>query len=134
MSLFCCSDFKPYKNIRTDYEAHFDAFLSWATGSGRQAAANVPADGFVVQFVKQRNYGPLEAKKYFKRTSSGFESTDEDFVISNNLFKKNTFKNFKCGTHDKFYELNLYTRSSDNKHHWRADVERPGSQIDALSR
>jgi hypothetical protein len=40
------------------------------------------------------------------------------------------FKNFKCVAHNKFFELNLYERDPVNRHHWRANIARPATEID----
>ena len=37
----------------------------------------------------------------------------------------NRFKNFKCNMHSRFFEVNIYEKDPVNKHHWRADVDRP---------
>src|SRR5439155_3048055 len=40
------------------------------------------------------------------------------------------YKNFKCTSHNKFFELNLYQKDSVNRHHWRANIARPAADID----
>ena len=40
------------------------------------------------------------------------------------------YKNFKCTSHNKFFELNLYQKDPVNRHHWRANVARPAADID----
>jgi len=40
------------------------------------------------------------------------------------------FKNYKCGVHDRFFEVNVYQRDPVNAHHWRANVARPAGEID----
>jgi hypothetical protein len=42
------------------------------------------------------------------------------------------YKNFKCASHNKFFELNLYEKDPINTHHWRANVARPATEIDLL--
>jgi hypothetical protein len=46
------------------------------------------------------------------------------------------YKNFKCASHNKFFELNLYQKDPVNRHHWRANIARPAADIDldAISR
>lgn len=41
-----------------------------------------------------------------------------------------SYKNYKCDGHNKFFELNLYQKDPVNKHHWRANLARPASEID----
>jgi hypothetical protein len=40
------------------------------------------------------------------------------------------YKNFKCTSHSKFFELNLYQRDPVNRHHWCANIARPAADID----
>jgi hypothetical protein len=40
------------------------------------------------------------------------------------------YKNFKCTAHNKFFELNLYQKDPVNRHHWRANIARPSTEID----
>lgn len=40
------------------------------------------------------------------------------------------YKNFRCVTHDKFFELNIYEKNPSSAHHWRADIARPAGHID----
>ena len=118
MPVFCCTSRKPYRPIRTDEEDKFRAFLQWADGIG---SYSVPGgQDYVIQAVKQINFGPVEQITYFRRSPTGFQEVDEDFVIQGNLSKTNSYKNFKCDAHNKFFEINLYGRCSVSKHHWRA--------------
>jgi hypothetical protein len=40
------------------------------------------------------------------------------------------YKNFKCDAHNKFFEVNLYQKNPINRHHWRANLARPSTDID----
>lgn len=40
------------------------------------------------------------------------------------------YKNFKCDAHNRFFEVNLYQKNPTNKHHWRAGLARPSTDID----
>lgn len=40
------------------------------------------------------------------------------------------YKNFKCDSHNKFFEFNIYQKNPLNKHHWRANIARPAGEID----
>lgn len=42
----------------------------------------------------------------------------------------NRYKNYRCGEHDKFFEVNLYQKDPVNTHHWRVNLARPGRSID----
>ncbi|KAK8088429.1 MFS multidrug transporter [Apiospora hydei] len=88
---------------------------------------------FAIQLVRQVNYGSLESKRYFAPTSaspSEFVEVAEDDLIQANFQKLNSYKNYKCGTHDRFFEVNIYQKDPINKHHWRANLARPASSID----
>lgn len=49
--------------------------------------------------------------------------------IAGRLIKRR-YKNFKCTTHNKFFEVNLYQKDPVNLHHWRLNIARPASDID----
>ncbi|KAF2109398.1 hypothetical protein BDV96DRAFT_636090 [Lophiotrema nucula] len=135
-SLFCCSDTRGYKNLKTSHESKFETFMSWAkypceSESSTDIPANL-ADGapYAIQLVRQVNYGPLESKRYFVLNDGAFVEVPEKWLIDANFQKLNTYKNFKCTAHNKFFEINVYQKDPVNKHHWRANVARPGSEID----
>eukprot|EP00741_Cyanophora_paradoxa_P001198 tig00000459_g1156.t1 len=125
--VFCCGALAPYKPQRIDHEAKFDSFMRWQKSTRRSSLAG--AD-FVIQAVKQKNFGRLLFKRYFLHEGDAFREVTERDLIQCNYAKVNTFKNFKCAPCDFFYELNLYERDPVNKHHLRADVARPASDID----
>ncbi|KAF7548431.1 hypothetical protein G7Z17_g7064 [Cylindrodendrum hubeiense] len=122
-SLFCCADIRPYR----PQEA--------SPGSGEGSKVNLidHTPPFAVQLVRQANYGPLESKRYFipvQGKESEFVEVVEDDLVQANFQKLNSYKNYKCGVHTKFFEVNLYQKDPVNKHHWRADLARPASSID----
>ncbi|KAF1911663.1 hypothetical protein BDU57DRAFT_543149 [Ampelomyces quisqualis] len=86
----------------------------------------------IIQVVKQVNFGPLESKRYFAQIKDDgeFVEVTEQWLVTANFQKLNTFKNYKCGMHKKFFEVNVYQRDPVNVHHWRADIARPASDID----
>lgn len=128
MLVFCCAATQQYRPIRTDHEGKFDRFLQWANGS--RITQQSDGQDYVIQAVRQVNFGPIEEISYFRSAPSGYDSVDEAFVIGANLKKTNSYKNYRCSVHNKFFEINLYTKSAESKHHWRADVARPASNID----
>ncbi|KAI8266680.1 hypothetical protein K4K58_009379 [Colletotrichum sp. SAR11_239] len=158
-ALLCCESLKPYKALRTDHEARFTQFMAWAKDSQPtviEETSKIDSSNrlplYAIQLVRQVNYGPLESKRYFvsfaDRTHSYVEVA-EDFLIQANFQKVNLygtslphpstvnpssrierFKNFKCDIHDRFFEINLYEKDPINKHHWRANLARPASNID----
>lgn len=124
--VFCCSSYRPYRPTRTDEENKFDTFLRWTQGRG---TSDLPdGQSYVIQAVKQ--VGPVEEVRYYRRTTDGFEGVTESFVKSRGLKKKNTYKNFRCEVHNKFFEINLYQENAFSKHTWKHNAARPASQID----
>ncbi|KAJ5793723.1 hypothetical protein N7457_000322 [Penicillium paradoxum] len=141
-SIFCCSSPYPYRPTHLAHEAKFDPFIAWAKRSESSLSSksasffrdpdNLPA--YAVQFVRQVNFGAIEAKRYFIPSPGGsglgfIEINEQDLIIGN-FQKLNSYKNFKCTTHNKFFEVNLYQKDPVNKHHWRLNIARPGTEID----
>lgn len=94
MSLFCCDAIKPYKPQRIDHEAKFREFLACATLNDTSQSTNPAEDlanaDYVVQLVRQVNYGPLESKRYFAHTPLGYKEVSEKDLINANFKKLNT--------------------------------------------
>ncbi|KAF2681904.1 hypothetical protein K458DRAFT_406114 [Lentithecium fluviatile CBS 122367] len=133
-SIFCCSSVQPYKNKRLTEEAKFRPFLTWAEfpkeSTVETPGPDISTSIFVIQFVKQVNFGPLEGKRYFVFKDDVFVEVTEQWLIDANFQKLNAFKNFKCSAHNKFFEVNVYQKDPVNTHHWRTDAARPASHID----
>ncbi|PVH81612.1 hypothetical protein DL98DRAFT_354525, partial [Cadophora sp. DSE1049] len=141
--IFCCPSLKPYKPKNVDHEPKFSTFMKWAsipasTTSNTVSDTAVPlldSSTYVVQIVRQKNFGALEWKRYFKSVGASgakgdfLEITEQD-IIDANFEKLNSYKNFKCGIHNLFFEVNIYQKNPVNLHHWRANVARPASSID----
>ncbi|KAM0260043.1 hypothetical protein ACHAQJ_002967 [Trichoderma viride] len=135
--LFCCPSIKPYRPRRLDHEEKFDRFMQWA-----KFASSNPSEGYLlitdsqyaVQLVKQVNFGSQESIRYFIPASNGIEYVEitESNLLEANFKKLNSYKNFKCGVHNRFFEVNLYQKNPTNAHHWRADLARPSKDIDLL--
>ncbi|KAH6884900.1 hypothetical protein B0T10DRAFT_564325 [Thelonectria olida] len=141
-SLFCCDKIKSYRPQYLSHEAKFNNFMTWASfpresaaGSGDDTAINLLEvhPPFAVQLVRQINYGPLEFKRYFvpiEGKQHEFVEVVETALIQANFQKLNTYKNYKCDVHDRFFEVNIYQKDPVNKHHWRANLARPATSID----
>ncbi|KAJ4245736.1 hypothetical protein NW762_013860 [Fusarium torreyae] len=141
-SLFCCDTIKPYRPQYLSHQSKFDNFMSWGSFPRVSLVKNNDkasrdfsqvAPSYAVQLVKQANHGPLESKRYFIPTDStevDFVEVTEDDLIQANFQKVNTYKNFKCQTHNKFFEVNIYQKDPVNAHHWRANIARPAVSID----
>jgi len=155
-SIFCCPNPQAYKNRTLSHEPKFRTFMTWANYPKESSIA--PADTapdvntvtLAIQVVKQVNYGPLESKRYFAQTADGFVEVNEQWLVGANFEKLNTyvirdpevlcrgkkadggcrFKNYKCGTHNRFFEVNVYQKDPVNAHHWRANIARPATEID----
>ncbi|KAH9878915.1 hypothetical protein J1614_002350 [Plenodomus biglobosus] len=134
-SIFCCGNTQGYKNRILSHEQKFKNFMSWAAFP-KDSSIDTPeipsSPTFAVQVVKQTNYGPLDSKRYFVSTDGEkiFVEVNEQWLIDANFEKLNTFKNYKCATHNKFFELNVYQKDPVNAHHWRANIARPADDID----
>ncbi|KAK0619717.1 hypothetical protein B0T14DRAFT_519723 [Immersiella caudata] len=145
-SLFCCGSIRPYRPQRLLHEDRFKAFMAWAeyprdvpasstdetedTDKNRLTGASPP---HVIQLVRQINYGPLESKRYFvpvEGKDNEFVELVEDDLIQANFKKLNSYKNFKCESHNRFFEVNVYEKDPVNQHHWRVNIARPSSSID----
>ncbi|KAI1635291.1 hypothetical protein F4809DRAFT_614630 [Biscogniauxia mediterranea] len=137
--LFCCDSIKPYRPQYISHEEKFTTFMKWASypkevpPNEDKVSLDELKTPFVIQLVRQVNYGSLESRRYFARVKDqdeDFVEVDEDALIQANFQKLNSYKNFKCEGHDKFFEVNVYQKDPLNKHHWRINVARPGSTID----
>ncbi|KAF4535198.1 MFS multidrug transporter [Lasiodiplodia theobromae] len=118
--------------------------MKWATFPREATAQSTGEQGdklanlgypHVIQLVKQVNYGPLESRRYFavakgNDEEEAFVEVTESDLIAANYKKLNAYKNFKCSTHNKFFEVNVYEKDPFNAHHWRQNIARPGSEID----
>lgn len=97
-ALFCCSSIQGYRPQRLQHEDKFTKFMAWAnfpttsSPSCEGTDLNALSTPFVVQLVRQVNYGPLESKRYFAFVSGseGFVEVVEDDLIRANFQKLNS--------------------------------------------
>ncbi|KAF4993516.1 hypothetical protein FGRMN_6445 [Fusarium graminum] len=136
MSLFCCSGIEPYRPQYLTHQSKFNNFMAWASFPKESSPDGIWPDttpSYAVQLVRQVNFGRLESKRYFVPTdqneTSFVEITEHD-LIQANFQKANTYKNYKCQGHNKFFEVNIYQKDPINKHHWRVNLARPAGSID----
>jgi hypothetical protein len=97
-AIFCCPDIKPYRPRWLDHEPKFTAFLRWAnhlttppaTENDFSVVSNAP---YAVQLVRQVNYGPQEAIRYFVPAQNGsiFVETTEIDLVNANFEKLNSY-------------------------------------------
>ena len=104
--IFCCSGLIPYKPMKTDHEDLFNSFKDFSSGK----SPSLNEDTRSIQLVRQKNFGPILEKRYF--VLPGFQEVTEDYFDKNNYKRLNSFKNYKCATHNLFFEINAYTSSS----------------------
>ncbi|KAK4700868.1 hypothetical protein P7C70_g5375, partial [Phenoliferia sp. Uapishka_3] len=133
--IICCPSASLYKPTRTEHESKFADFIRFARTAVAspvpETTTELSIPEYIIQVVKQVNFGSVVFKKYFARDATGdwVQVTERD-VVRFNFAKVNSYKNLKCSKHNLFYEVNLYQLNPHNKHHWRADVARPASEID----
>ncbi|KAI5459669.1 hypothetical protein BGZ63DRAFT_465138 [Mariannaea sp. PMI_226] len=135
--VFCCSKIEPYRAQQLDHERKFTAFMTWAdrvTSSLTSNENHTPVSGapYAVQIVRQINFGPQEWIRYFIPGSgeTAFAEVTEDDLLEANFKKLNSYKNFRCAKHNRFFEVNIYQKDAINTHHWRATLSRPSRDID----
>ncbi|KAI3564215.1 hypothetical protein IWW34DRAFT_812813 [Fusarium oxysporum f. sp. albedinis] len=115
----CCDAVETYRPQYLSHQAKFNKFI-------HDLIQLSPP--YVVQLVRQVNYGPFESKRYFIPT----DGTESDFVgfIENDLIQANFQKIYKCQGHNKFFGVNIYQKDPINKHYWRVHIARPADSID----
>jgi len=96
--IFCCGSITPYRPQRLEHEPKFEAFLAWgrfpkdSTPAGGQSKTSLDeaSNPYVIQLVRQVNYGSLESKRYFAfAQGEGFIEVLEEALIAANYQKLN---------------------------------------------
>ncbi|KAJ5433674.1 mfs multidrug transporter [Penicillium cf. griseofulvum] len=96
-SIFCCLSIKPYRQQKLDHEEKFKAFMQWITSGSFPTldrislrADTVP---YVLQLVRQVNFGPQEFIRYFAPTGTGSEFVEitENTLLEWNFKKLNSY-------------------------------------------
>lgn len=97
-SILCCSNIQPYKSMAVDHQMKFNSFIDWAafphTSTTDSASKDEPLEManescYVIQLVRQINYGPVESKRYFLTSAKHAgkelfqEVTEKDLVAAN---------------------------------------------------
>lgn len=94
-TIFCCGAIQPYRPHSLTHEDKFRSFMKWATFPQSVSCDTTTHEGsrcsttplFVVQVVRQVNFGPLESKRYFAKSKDKeddfFEVTEMDLVQAN---------------------------------------------------
>lgn len=99
-SLFCCEDIQPYRPQYLLSQTYFTTFMDWAAFPKTSSTPSSDGEGannldtakpdFVIQLVRQVNYGPLESTRYFSRVNGQDEAflevVEKDLIDAN--FKK----------------------------------------------
>lgn len=99
-SLFCCDAAQPYWPQYLNHEPKFSTFTTWAaypktpSPSGNKVDLDELKPAYVVQLVRQVNYGGLESKRYFAKVEGqdeAFVEVTEDDLIQANFQKLNSW-------------------------------------------
>ncbi|RFU29560.1 hypothetical protein B7463_g6779, partial [Scytalidium lignicola] len=91
-SIFCCSSIKPYRPRQLDYGSRFEAFMKWSLAQNGSPTNSTPPEklnSYVVQIVRQTNFGPLESKRYFVEIKEENEVTSFRAVREEDLLEAN---------------------------------------------
>ncbi len=106
----CCKSPQPYKPTKTDYEALFKFFLYAQYGIGSHCTAPVGDAIFCIQVVSQINFmAETRQAEYFLVEQGKIEKCDED-MFKKDFVRLNSFKNFVCKEHNRFFEINGYKK------------------------
>lgn len=97
--IFCCGEIEPFKPKRLDHEVKFESFMVWSKLNNLNNVEDHDDEcirtswdlstTYVVQIVRQVNYGPQESKRYFlslnpsNATSTFAEVTERDLIDAN---------------------------------------------------
>ena len=156
----CCDNMFLYCTRRLDHDDKFNTFITWLEKrlEGSEPVIDdyiipfLEGAPYAVQFVRHVGYGLVKSIRYFvpkegQEDQAYLEITESAFSNAN-FVKLNSWKvsfdtvrsttrglltfvkDFKCKTHNKFFEINLYQKDPINKHHWRVYTARPADQID----
>ena len=100
-SLFCCASVEGYRPQQLQHQQKFTTFMGWAgfpkemPAKNSDEATDLDALGapYMVQLVRQVNYGPLESKRYFAfvKDSGEFVEVFEDDLVRANFQKLNSY-------------------------------------------
>jgi hypothetical protein len=151
-SIFCCPNTQPYKDHTLSHESKLQLFKLWASYPNESSITEdllSTADvTFAVRVVKQTNFGPVESKRYCHYRRWRFFRSDRAVAHRCKLPKaeyvsilkrehkehkcwyKCRFKNYKCTTHNKFLDTNIYQKDPVNAYHWLANIATPATEID----
>jgi hypothetical protein len=119
MMFFCCSNHVDYKNHwlntkSTQQIKEFITFCNKGEGSLPQCSGN--DETFVIQAVAKQDFGPTISVEWYIREGTGFR-LDSTKNVAGKFKRSNDFKNFKCKTHTKYFEVNLYDQEGVSYHH-----------------
>lgn len=95
-ALLCCNGLQPYRAIRTEHDSKFTRFMAWAAypqeSAPPQGEITLDEDTYVIQMVRQVNFGPVEAKRYLAPgpSSNNFIEVQERDLINANFSKVNS--------------------------------------------
>lgn len=95
-SIFCCPSISPYRPQSTDHESKFISFKNWASfpktssietrDDSTNPLSEQTGTTYVIQVVRQVNFGPLESRRYFASASGDelfVEVSERDLIAAN---------------------------------------------------
>ena len=115
---FCCSNRSDYRNrwINTETTRMIQEFITFCDNNGEEGTLPLTTKSFAIQAVTKQDFGPTLSIEWYIREGTGFKL--DPTSNGNGMYKRsNDFKNFKCKTHSKFFELNVYTKDGISYHH-----------------
>lgn len=131
-SIFCCQQtfFYPKETI-TDHEDLFKSFMNFIKYN--QPSELITDNQRGLQFIKQKNFGPIIERRYF--SSPDFAEISKDDFIKQGYKRLNSYKNLKCDKHNFYFEVNAYSKDAAVSTHHKSTVNgstysRDASQID----
>ncbi|CAB9513227.1 Inherit from COG: Catalyzes the S-adenosylmethionine monomethyl esterification of trans-aconitate (By similarity) [Seminavis robusta] len=114
MTLFCCSGRADYMNhwLNNHGTKLIKEFIAFTNGETLPECN----EQFAIQAVTKQDFGPVLSTIWYVREGTGFRI--DDTSNSDRRFQRsNDFKNFKCRSHKRFFEVNLYTKDGVSHHH-----------------
>ena len=113
---FCCSNRTDYRNcwVNSKSTRQIKEFIEFCDkGAGSLPNAD---ESFAIQAVTKKDFGPVLSTEWWIREGTGFR-VDPDNNSDGRFKRSNDFKNFKCKTHTRYFEVNLYDERGVSHHH-----------------
>lgn len=117
MEFFCCSNRSDYRNIwrNTETTRLIREFMLF-TDKGQGSLPLVTSEDYAIQAVTKEDFRPTLSTVWYIRSGTGFR-VDSTNNSAGTFIRSNDYKNFKCKSHNKYFEVNLYTREVSISYH-----------------